>query len=239
MTHKDINTKFLIEYDKANVTSSYPALTKYEIATILDKAYLALINQKVTGNNQRQAPFEADLKAIEDIRPLIKVRKGYVFKTQNFVPNMYHARIPEDSMYIIEVEFNLLYGENRPMDEKARRSWPALLVSHETAQKFFATPYNMPWIKQPVYFMENGFMCFLLDSMWNRLYDIENMACIDIHYIHKPEKFVDNISHQECTEFELSDSMAEELINLAILMALENVESSRLQSKAQMRTLEA
>jgi hypothetical protein len=54
MTHSDIYTKFMIEYDKANITSSYPSLTKYEIATILDKAYLALIAQKYTGNNTRR-----------------------------------------------------------------------------------------------------------------------------------------------------------------------------------------
>lgn len=40
-------------------------------------------------------------------------------------------------------------------------------------------------------------------------------------------------------EFELSDSMAEELISLAIAMALENVESSRLNTKLNMRGLEA
>ena len=53
MTHKDIYTKFMIEYDKANITSSYPSLTPYEVATILDKAYLALIARKPTGNNPR------------------------------------------------------------------------------------------------------------------------------------------------------------------------------------------
>jgi hypothetical protein len=41
MTHSDIYTKFMIEYDKANITSSYPSLTKYEIALISDsKGYL-------------------------------------------------------------------------------------------------------------------------------------------------------------------------------------------------------
>lgn len=45
MTHSDIYTKLMIEYDKANITSSYPSLTRYEVATILDKAYLALIAQ--------------------------------------------------------------------------------------------------------------------------------------------------------------------------------------------------
>ena len=70
MTYNDIKTKFLIIYDK-DVTSSYPSLTDYEIATILDKAYLALIAQKLTGNNNRSIAFEGDIKAIEDVRPLL------------------------------------------------------------------------------------------------------------------------------------------------------------------------
>ena len=72
MTHNDIYTKFMIEYDKANATSSYPSLTEYEIATFLDKAYNALIGQKITGNNFRRAPFEADIKSIEDLSPLVQ-----------------------------------------------------------------------------------------------------------------------------------------------------------------------
>ena len=71
MTHKDIYTKFMIEYDKANVTSSYPSLTQYEVATLLDKAYLALIARKFTGNNPRQSAFETDIKSISDLQPLV------------------------------------------------------------------------------------------------------------------------------------------------------------------------
>jgi len=71
MKHKKVYEKFMIEYDKADTTSSYPSLTNYEIAVLLDKAYLALLGQKLTGNNLRQMPFEGDNKAIEDIRPLL------------------------------------------------------------------------------------------------------------------------------------------------------------------------
>ena len=67
MTHGGLKTKYLIGYDKANITSSYPSLTDYEIATILDKAYLALIAEKVTGNNPRRQVFEGDVKAISDL----------------------------------------------------------------------------------------------------------------------------------------------------------------------------
>ena len=41
------------------------------------------------------------------------------------------------------------------------------------------------------------------------------------------------------TQFELLDNMAEELISLAIIMALENVESTRLNTKINMRGLES
>jgi hypothetical protein len=67
MTYNDIYKKFLIEYDKADVTSSYPSLTEYEVATILDKAYLAIISQKLTGNNFRKSTLESDLKSISDL----------------------------------------------------------------------------------------------------------------------------------------------------------------------------
>ena len=45
------------------------------------------------------------------------------------------------------------------------------------------------------------------------------------------------IDFTDNTEFELSDSMAEELVDLAILMALENVESERVKTKSATITL--
>ena len=72
MTYNDIYKKFLIEYDKADVSSSYPSLTNEEIAAILNKAMYALIAQKVTGNNPRKVALDMDSKAMSDIAPLIK-----------------------------------------------------------------------------------------------------------------------------------------------------------------------
>ena len=47
------------------------------------------------------------------------------------------------------------------------------------------------------------------------------------------------VTFSDTVEFELSDQMAEELINLAIAFALENVESTRLNTKLNTRGLEA
>lgn len=122
MTHNDIKTKFLIEYDKANVTSSYPSLTSYEIATILDRAYLALIAQKVTGNNPRRAPFEADTKAISDIQALVKTVTVNQTGAHSTALNSMCYNLPNEFLYYISgvVKLN---GVNSPVT----------LVSHEIA----------------------------------------------------------------------------------------------------------
>jgi len=122
MAHNDIYTKFMIEYDKANVTSSYPSLTKFETATILNKAYLALIAQKVTGNNARRAPFEADIKAISDIQELITFEIINMEGTHPSVENSAVYDLPSDFLYYVSGMINLSGTLN-----------PVTLVSHEVA----------------------------------------------------------------------------------------------------------
>ena len=145
MNHSDIYTKFVIEYDKANITSSYPQLTKVEIATILDKAYLAIIAQKLTRNNPRKQGFESDIKAIEDLAPLIKTSK---IKLKISSPeigslNQLVFDIPDDYDYYIQsrLQYN---GKQRRVS----------LISHEAAQMFRVTDDNLPWMKNPVAFIE-------------------------------------------------------------------------------------
>jgi hypothetical protein len=101
LKHKDIYTKFMIEYDKANVTSSYPSLTEYEVATFLDKAYNALIAQKVTGNNVRRAPLEADIKAISDLQPLIHTTDINLTQATDVASNVVKAALPDKFLYCV------------------------------------------------------------------------------------------------------------------------------------------
>ena len=107
MSHKDIYTKFMIEYDKANVLSSYPSLTEYEVATFLDKAYNALIAQKVTGNNSRLMGLETDVKVIEDLSPLIVTVELQLHRNQDaadssvnlYSKNIMYANLPRANGY--------------------------------------------------------------------------------------------------------------------------------------------
>lgn len=180
MTHKDIYEKFMIEYDKANITSSYPSLTKYEVATFLDKAYLALIAQKVTGNNPRRAAFEADVKAVEDLRPLIVNAKLEKFPPKYPLKRWPHLAVNETMWRLPE---NYLYYVVGWTHDTNKREQNIQFTNHQIAQNFKVTDINYPWVKQPVCYMQ-GSMIHVLTDPENRVSDVY------IDYIGKPNMFV-------------------------------------------------
>lgn len=227
MTHNDIYIKYLIEYDKANVTSSYPSLTKEEIAAILNKAYLALIAQKVTGNNPRRTPFEADIKAISDIQELITFDR--------LQPKGAHPSAENSSMYDIdECDEKFLYYVSGMVYLTGELN-PVTLINHDVAQKFKQSSTNRPWIKNAVAYIESNTIIVLYDNVANTNHTINIPGEFHITYIKEPSKFTSAFNGV----FELNDTMAEELISLAVLFSLENVESTRFNTKAQTRGLEA
>lgn len=246
MTHSDIYTKFMIEYDKANITSSYPSLTRYEVATILDKAYLALIAQKLTGNNQRRAAFESDVKALEDLRPLIKDQKLQTSgKSDITASNCMQYKLPDDYLYFVSA-FVKSNSSVTSIDDDTATSHliqGVSLISHEVAQGFIATSDNLPWMENPV--------CYIQGDKINLLYDQyackSNTGSFDmvLAFVYQPNKFVTGKGYSDSdydfgdTKFELNDTMAEELINLAIIMSTEITESSRLTTKINTRPLES
>ena len=188
MTHKDIYTKFMIEYDKANVTSSYPSLTEYEVATLLDKAYLALIAQKFTGNNVRRASFESDTKAVADLAPLIVHKDVKLFKDGHEpAVNITQYKLPSDYLYYVSSALN--QREDNPMDKDYTRLVPARLVSHSMAEKFFNTPYNMPWVKIPVCYCEGNSMFVVYDPIKSP--NANPGDPVHLSYIKKPKSFVE------------------------------------------------
>ena len=236
MTHGDIYTKFMIEYDKAGEATSYPSLTKYEIATLLDKAYLAIIAQKLVGNNVRKSGFESDVKAIEDIRPLVTTKRitDIVTEEDDAIKNAVQFKISSNLLYYItsKARYKIIQSDQSiiyPIDI-------VKLINHDQAQNFVSTSTNIPWIKNPVGYLENTIFTILFDNYLNSNQTFKTIDKLILTYIQTPIKFVNDTDDKV---FELSDSMAEELINLAISFALETVEAPRLSSKLQTRQLES
>lgn len=236
MTYNDIYKNFLIEYDKADVSSSYPSLTNEEIAAILDKAMYALIAQKVTGNNPRKVALDMDSKAMSDIAPLIKY-----FDTKK-----------SDNESLIKANNELLFkfGDNgtprylldgiikyNNTDKEVVNLTTSLI-----SDKFKETVHNKPWIKQPIMYIQSSNLTdgdevihVLVDSKY---IDKENLnPQLYIRGVYMPSTFKGNENNE--AEFLLSDTICEELINLAVIFACRNVQDPRLATVVQTKSLEA
>ena len=236
MTYNDIYKKFLIEYDKADVSSSYPSLTNEEIAAILDKAMYALIAQKVTGNNPRKVALDMDSKSMSDIAPLIKY-----FDTK---------KSDDESLIKANNELLFKFGDNgtpqylldgiikyNDSDKEVVNLTTSLI-----SDKFKETIHNKPWIKQPIMYIQSSnlndgdeVIHVLVDS---RHIDKENLnPQLYIRGVYMPSTFKSNENNE--AEFLLSDTVCEELINLAVIFACRNVQDPRLTTVVQTKSLEA
>lgn len=239
MTYNDIYKKFLIEYDKADVSSSYPSLTNEEIAAILNKAMYALIAQKVTGNNPRKVALDMDSKAMSDIAPLIK-----------YFDTNYLTSSDSESLVTANNELLFKFGDTgtprylldgiikyNDSDKEVVNLTTSLI-----SDKFKETIHNKPWIKQPIMYIQSSnsndgdeVIHVFVDS---RHIDKENLnPQLYIRGVYMPSEFEVNQNSNEI--FLLSDTVCEELINLAVIFACRNVQDTRLTTVVQTKSLEA
>ena len=234
MTYKDVYKKFMIEYDKADISSSYPSLTIYEVATLLDKAMLALIAQKVTGNNPRRQTLDLDMKGVADLQTLIQRKEAPNFNKNNDYSNKYSCDITDtgDILYITHIYLEVYV---KPNDLTRYRLEEVHIIPQMYSYKFEESSTNKPWIKHPVCYIANDTINMFIGE------DMENIVSnhVYIDYIMLPDLFVDKLFETEDTTFILSDTMCEELINLAIIFACRTVGDPRISTEMQTKSLES
>ena len=252
MTYNDIYKNFLIEYDKADVSSSYPSLTNEEIAAILDKAMYALIAQKVTGNNPRKVALDMDSKAMSDIAPLIDTwtLTQSTNNTDSSIANNEFVYVYGDGVtppvYILGGK--ITYTDKQKETDKAEGSKDTnkyeetvQLLTSVIADKFKETVHNKPWIKEPIMYVqrenttskEGTCIHILVDSSRSKMTN----SSLYIRGIMMPTSFAQQKTNTE--NFPLSNTVCEELINLAVIFACRNVQDPRLATVVQTKSLEA
>ena len=69
------------------------------------------------------------------------------------------------------------------------------LTTHKIAEKFMCSPYNMPWVKNPVCYIEDGVVYAVYDPINKPV--VEEGATAHLTYIRKPISFVDSLTEQE------------------------------------------
>ena len=224
MTIAEAHIAFKVEADKNAVNigmSGCPSFLPEEIDYWLYTAYLSKIATKFTGNNTIQTSFEGNAKRVADLEGLVRTDKGLTLLSEttnnrltlnDFKSSIKYGSDTQDKrMYFIQ---GTLHFGSKLANVK--------LISHENALRFLETYNNKPWIEEPV---ANKLIVFVDRDLMTGPYTI------DLTYLAYPRK----INNQDITSTldEIPEYMQYEVVKLAADMALENVESPRVQSHPQ------
>lgn len=228
MTIAEAHIAFKVEADKNAVNigmSGCPSFLPEEIDYWLYTAYLSKIATKFTGNNTIQTSFEGNAKRVADLEGLVRTDKGLTLLSEttnnrltlnDFKSSIKYGSDTQDKrMYFIQG--TLHFGSNLANVK---------LISHENALRFLETYNNKPWIEEPVAILEDNKLIVFVDRDL-----MTGPYTIDLTYLAYPRK----INNQDITSTldEIPEYMQYEVVKLAADMALENVESPRVQSHPQ------
>lgn len=222
MKTSEIHKIFKLTLDKNSEEVSfggYPAFLPEEIDVFLNQAYFEIISNKIND----EIGFEGSLKRLSDLQALVKTDKtipvelayNNVLEYQNFKDDS------NDRLYLLQLV--LSFGESY--------TTYCNIVKHEVAKKYLKTYNNDPWIEIPVATVEDNDIKIYVDS--HRMVGPYN---IDITYIKQPEAIDSSKADQDIVE--VTEPVIFEIINRAVLIALDNIESQRIQSKGQLNTLQ-
>lgn len=228
MTIAEAHIAFKVEADKNAVNigmSGCPSFLPEEIDYWLYTAYLSKIATKFTGNNTIQTSFEGNTKRVADLEGLVRTDKGLTLLSEttnnrltlnDFKSSIKYGSDTQDKrMYFIQ---GTLHFSSKLANVK--------LISHENALRFLETYNNKPWIEEPVAILEDNKLIVFVDRDL-----MTGPYTIDLTYLAYPRK----INNQDITSTldEIPEYMQYEVVKLAADMALENVESPRVQSHPQ------
>lgn len=230
MNNRTAHIQFKVILDKNAQGVAFggaPAFLPQEIDLFLNQAQDDVISNKISGNNVLKLGFEGSLQRISELDKLIRTDENIIMQKNvynEFVLDNVHA----DGNRVTIWAVTLKYGNNFAN---------CMIVDHNTALLFKQTYNNIPWVEVPVVVLEDNKMLLYVDPilMQQTAYaPSNNKYTVNITYIKKPTQFdYTNLDG----ELDLPDDVMSEVINRAVVLALENIESQRTSSKLQLNQL--
>lgn len=232
MTRDELHIAFKIEMDKNSQSVAYggcPAFLPEEVDYWLNKGYYDVLTTKFSGQNATQTAFEGSVKRIADLERLVKTDTNISVTltegTNQLVLNDLLNRKQNNTgrMFFIQA---ILHWVN----EGVSKSSVVSLIDHETSKRFVETYNNKPWIDIPVAVIENNQLIIYIDTT-----SMIGTYTLDITYVKHPTSITNLPSDSGLTE--VPEYVQNEVVNKAVQLALDNIESQRVQTKSQLNTL--
>ncbi len=218
MDRDEMHAEFKLLLDKGDSFDA-PSFLDEEIDHFLNKSQEKFVSKRAFGNNVRRTGFEEDQKRRDDLRTLIV--EGQLSATSPVVTNKPNGRfvtLPDTYRHSIQEEA-YIYTSNV---EGSGRRVSVKPITHDRYNKIMDDPFNKPG-EDTVYRLGYG------GSSYSNLVELicgdgQYVGTYYLRYLRHP---LPVSSDQDCI---LPNHTHSEIVKMAVVEALENVEQPRYQS---------
>ena len=226
----DAHIEFEITLDKRS-TSVAPEMPPEVIDYFINEAIARFVKTRYAKNNIYKAGFEETQKRTEDLRTLVSTEVQTTIAVPYEDDNYVQVDIPgftglywfylRMSAYVTKENCGSKYQEVK-------------LVQQDDLQRVLRDPFNKPVFDKPVAYFENGNILLVSDDSFT-------ITQAKVTYLRAPA--IVNVGTYGGTpavvEFDLPDHTHKEIVQLAADIAIENIESQRINTiKQQLATVE-
>lgn len=217
MTREEVLNKFKVLIDKnADISfGGYPAFIDSEIDIFISQAVHEVISNKYTGT-QNQAGFEATDKRIADLQGLVGTALILTSK-ETSVSNAVAFELPMDFWFYVDAYVKI----------NGSTVYQVELTTHDIVKNFAVTHDNDPYIPVAKAVLEGNNIVVYYDN-----HIVNSIDGLAMSYIYTPVIFTEDVLAKEL------EPLIDEIINRAVLIALENIEAPRTETKAQLNSLQ-
>jgi hypothetical protein len=221
MTASEMHISFKQGLDKFD-SRNYPNLEPEEIDLLLNQAQDTFVKQRYGLNNVSKKSFEESQKRIEDINNLIKNQILNPIANNpllNINTNANFVTLPADHWITVQELCNVTYPDCN--GDNITENVYVQPLQHNDYSKIINNPFAKPTDTKVLRMVtEDG-----VELLHSSTSSINNYR---VRYIKKPQRIdVVNTPNVDC---ELADITHQEIINIAISIALENIEAQRIKT---------
>ena len=220
MSITDMHDEFRLLLDKGGSFDA-PAFMDTEIDAFFNISIEKFVSKRMFGNNVRGTAFEQDQKRRDDLRNLVTTaHTGFLaFDDDANKPNGLFVVLPGDYRHSINEEC-ILSGSSVGLSSSVRVGVKP--ITHDSYNKLVDDPFNKP----------EALIVYRLDFEGDRFEIIfgEGIIPADKGYVLRYIKNPATVSIDDEIDCDLSSHTHKEIVRMAVLEALENVEQPRYQS---------
>ncbi len=214
-----MHVAFKIGLDKID-SLNYPNFQPSEIDFLLNQSQDRFVKQRYGFNNDKLRPFESDQKRVDDLRMIVK---NAILSINNYDPllnidvNANFVDLPSDYWFLINERATVEYNDcNSNVSTNIASIRPC---THDDFSMVIESPFEKP--------NKNKLIRLFYDNSVELIH-APNTTILNykLRYIKKP-RVIDIFNNIDC---ELAEHTHNEIVDGAILIGLETIESKRTQN---------